>query len=109
MVNGARRMGTLIDELLRFSRLGRQELHFKDVALGQNVKEVVEELSPDWTHRAVEWNIGALPTVRGEAVLLCQVFQNLIANALKFSRHRSPAIIEIGAIIEDGRQASKRN
>jgi len=101
--NSAQRMGTLIEGLLSFSRLGRQEMRCRDVALEQIVKDVVEDLSPDWTNRQVEWKIGALPTVQGEPVLLRQVFQNLIANALKFSRKRSPAIIEIGAIPQEGK------
>jgi len=101
--DGAQRMGTLIDGLLSFSRLGRQEMRLRTVALDEIVKDVVEELSPEWTNRPVEWKIGPLPTVQGEPVLLRQVFQNLIANALKFSRNRFPAIIEIGAIPKDGK------
>jgi PAS domain S-box-containing protein len=101
--SGAQRMGTLIDELLKFSRLGRLEMQLSNVALDRIVKDVVEELSPDWTNRAVEWKIGALPTVHGEPVLLRQVFQNLLGNALKFSRQRTPAIIEIGATTMDGK------
>ena len=77
-------------------------MHFRTVALEELVKEVVEEMAPDWTSRQVDWKIGSLPMVMGDPVLLRQVFQNLIENALKFSRNRSPAIIEIGEILQDG-------
>ena len=99
---GAQRMGRLIDGLLDFSGLARQEMLFRTVALEELVKDVVEEMAPDLTGRQVEWKIGSLPTIQGDPVLLRQVFQNLIANALKFSRDCSPAIIEIGEIPQEG-------
>ena len=99
---GALRMAGLIDGLLSFSRLGRGELSLSDVALSDLVREVVDELSPDWSNHPVEWKIGSLPIVRGDPALLRQVFQNLISNALTFSRNRSPATIEIGETPQDG-------
>lgn len=99
---GAQRMAGLIDGSLKLSRVGRQEVLTRTVSLGALAKEVVDELSPDWTGRNIEWKIGSLPTVSGDPNLLHQVFQNLIANALKFSRTRSLAVIEIGEMVENG-------
>ncbi len=90
------RLGHLIDSLLDFSRLSRTELQRTPCDLGRLVEAVRQELAPSIEGRAVEWHLGPLPTVVGDPTLLRQVFANLIGNALKFSRHRRPAIVEIG-------------
>jgi signal transduction histidine kinase len=99
---GTLRMGNLIEGLQKLSRVGRQDIRFRAVALDTLVKGVIEELAPDWASRQVDWKIGALPTVQGDPDLLRQVFQNLIANALKFSADRVPSLIEIGEIPQEG-------
>ncbi len=91
------RMSTLIDELLAFSRLGRQALRVERVDLNSVVGAVRDELEGEAAGRAVRWEVGPLPTVRGDAALLYQVFENLLSNALKYSGTRPEARIEVRA------------
>ncbi len=90
------RLDRLIDSLLGFSRLGRTELQHSPCDLARLVEAVRHELQPALEGRAIEWHVGPLPVVRGDPTLLRQVFANLLGNAVKFSRLRHPAIIEIG-------------
>ncbi len=92
------RLGQLIDGLLAFSRLNRAELTHAPCDLAAIIAAVREELRPMQAERSVDWRIGPLPTISGDAQLLRQVFANLLANALKFTRLRSPAVIEIGTV-----------
>jgi signal transduction histidine kinase len=97
-------MGQLIDGLLTLSRLGRRQLQKKSVNLGILVESaiaLVRSQISDEVFRSIEFEIGELPTVMGDATLLQQVFTNLIDNAVKFSRDRQPARIAIGKL-EDG-------
>jgi PAS domain S-box-containing protein len=93
---GARRMGQLVDELLNLTRVGRQALAPKLTDLNAVVKDVIAMLEPEAEGRALEWKVAELPDVECDPILVRQVFQNLIGNALKYSRKRSPAVIEIG-------------
>jgi PAS domain S-box-containing protein len=102
---GASRMGQLVDELLKLARLGRQVLSVEVTGLSSLVKDVVSLLTPEIEGRQVEWKIGELPFVECDPTLTRQVFQNLISNALKYSRPRSPAVIEIGETEKEGEQA----
>ncbi|MBK8476610.1 MAG: hypothetical protein IPL39_09845 [Opitutaceae bacterium] len=92
----ARRLDQLIDSLLQFSRLSRAELQHRRCDLAEVVAAVRAELAPTQGERPVEWHIGPLPIVQGDPTLLRQVFANLMGNALKFTRGRVPALIEIG-------------
>ncbi|HEX4424380.1 MAG TPA: CHASE3 domain-containing protein [Terriglobales bacterium] len=106
--DGTRKMGQLVDELLSLARVGRQEPHFQQAGLNSIVQEVIEILQPEIEGRQVEWKIAALPFIECDPTLLKQVFQNLIANALKYSRPRALAVIEIGQTTidqGDGRSA----
>ena len=96
------RMGQLIDDLLGFSRVGRIELDRAVVDLTSVVEQVRETLAPALVGRDVQWNIGLLPEVEGDHAMLRQVFANLLDNALKFTRTRESAAIEIGARREGG-------
>ena len=99
---GATRMGQLVDELLKLARLGRQAVAVKVTGLSALVNDVITLLAPETEGRQVEWKIGALPLVECDPTLVRQVFQNLISNALKYSRPRSPAVIEIGQTKKEG-------
>jgi len=98
----AQRMGGLIDDLLGYSRLGRSELHMVPVPLAALLGQVRLDLTEEETGRNVEWRISPLPTVLADPTLLRLAIQNLLSNALKFTRQRSPAIIEVGCHPEKG-------
>lgn len=95
------KMGQLIDDLLAFSRLGRHELKVSDLDMGALVAEVVAELPEAGAGRALEWRLQPLPHVLGDRRLLRQVWINLLANAVKFTRRQEVAVIEVGGRQED--------
>lgn len=92
-----RRMALLIDELLAFSRFGRTEMNYTDIDFGQLVQEVMADFESDLKGRDAVWQIHSLPHAQGDRSLLRLVLNNLIANAIKFSRMRPQAKIEIGS------------
>jgi PAS domain S-box-containing protein len=92
----AKRMGTLIDDLLAFSRVGRAALQKTSIDLDQLVQETVKEMEADTKERTIVWKIEQLPSVWGDRSLLRMVLVNLISNAVKFSSARTEAKIEIG-------------
>ena len=95
--DSAERMSRLIDDLLEFSRTSRAELRRGPVDLERLAHSARTDLAPDQGERDVEWRIGPLPTVTGDAGLLRQVFDNLLSNALKYTRTREAALIEVTA------------
>jgi PAS domain S-box-containing protein len=97
-------MGQLIDDLLAFSRMNQVTLHESHVELDGLVQATVRDLETATQGRNIDWNIAPLPEVIGDPAALKQVLVNLIGNAVKYSRPRDPAQIEIGcAGEEDGR------
>jgi light-regulated signal transduction histidine kinase (bacteriophytochrome) len=94
--DGGRRMGELIDDLLAFSRLGRQPLGFRGVDTKRLVQEVIGELNLPGTARPIETRVADLPACQGDPALLKQVWTNLLSNAVKYSRGRTPAVVEVG-------------
>ncbi|MFZ2279639.1 MAG: ATP-binding protein [Prosthecobacter sp.] len=97
-------MGQLIDDLLAFSRMGRIEMSEGSVELNTLLQEALHGLEPTTQNRNIEWKTAPLPVVTGDAAVLRQVLVNLVGNAVKYTRPRDPALIEIGtAGEEDGR------
>lgn len=94
--NASRKLGGLIDELLEFSRTARADLRKERVNLGEIAREVVGEFSAETKGREVEWKIGELPEALCDPAMMKLVFSNLIGNAVKFTKGRSPAVIELG-------------
>jgi signal transduction histidine kinase len=98
ILDSAKRMGNLIDDLLAFSRIGRTETKKTKVDLGQLIQEVVAEIGQDTKDRDIAWKIAALPVCYGDRSMLRLVVVNLVSNAVKFTRMRKPAEIEIGYV-----------
>ena len=100
---GTRRMGQLVDDLLNLGRVGRKELSLQVAGLRSIVDDVIQSLDLDICDREVEWKIGDLPYVECDTALMHQVWQNLLSNALKFTRPRSHAVIVIGQEQREGK------
>jgi len=96
--DSAARMGNLIDDLLSFSRISRAETRETTVSLEQLVKEVRDEMQPETSGRDIAWRIGALPELYGDRSMLRLALVNLMSNAIKFTRKRPRAEIEIGSL-----------
>ena len=94
--SAAKRMGTLIDDLLSFSRMGRQDLTRAQVDMDDLVQNVIHEFEPETRGRVVHWQVEKLPMVTGDRAMLRVAMVNLISNALKFTKLREQADIVIG-------------
>jgi len=100
--DGTRRMGLLVDDLLNLARVGRRDINLRVAGLSSLVDEVLADLKPELEGRKIEWKVGALPSVKCDPGLIRLVFQNVISNAVKFTRPRPQAVIEIGQREESG-------
>ena len=98
----SKEMGNLIDALLTFSRLGRTGLKITELNSGDMVKKVLKIFDNELKGKNVEITVSELPKIKGDESLINQVWVNLISNALKYSRNREKAVIEIGGKIENG-------
>jgi len=97
VLESANRMGALIDDLLAFSRIGRAETRMTLVNLGDVLREVLRELVPETDRRDIAWKVAALPSVIGDRSMLKVALFNLVSNAVKFTRTRPRAEIEVGS------------
>jgi K+-sensing histidine kinase KdpD len=105
ILDSAKRMGNLIDDLLAFSRIGRAETQKTTVDLEQLLKEALTDIRRDTEGRNIVWRIGALPAVYGDRSMLRLALVNLLSNAVKFTRTRAQAEIEIGTLDGKGKEA----
>jgi two-component system sensor kinase len=95
--DNATRMGELIEHLLSFSHISRQQLNMQPVDMTALAQDAIEELKTDIEGRNIAIDIATLPAACGDAVLLRQVFVNLLSNALKFTRNCSTTAIVVGS------------
>jgi PAS domain S-box-containing protein len=102
ILDSAKRMGNLIDDLLAFSRIGRAETQKTLFSLAQLVKEALTEVRQDTEGRDIGWKVGTLPDFYGDRSMLRLVLVNLLSNAIKFTRTRPQAEIEIGSANGNG-------
>jgi len=100
IISNAHKMGQLIDDLLAFSRMGRKALESSSLDMDKMARQVFSDLREQYPDRAIELRVGSLPAGRGDPAMYQQVFVNLISNAIKYSRGRNPAVVEIGARVE---------
>ncbi len=98
-----RNMGQLIDDLLTFSRMGRQEIQYANTSMEGLARAVSDELQAASAERNMRITVSELPPAYCDRPMIRQVFFNLIANAVKFTRNREPAVIEIGSMREGDR------
>ncbi|MEJ0089528.1 MAG: ATP-binding protein [Limisphaerales bacterium] len=96
--DSAKRMGTLIDDLLSFSRVGREVLQMTDINLDVLLLAILGEFEVETKDRNIVWEIQPLPVIRADRSLLRLVLINLISNAVKFTCQRAGARIEIGCV-----------
>ncbi len=97
IADAVRQMGTLIDDLLDFSRTGRMEMREANLDMNRMLQEEIAVLQPGLRDRRIEWVVAPLPSVHGDPAMLRLVWANLLGNAGKFTRQCAVARIEVGA------------
>ncbi|MFC3608774.1 ATP-binding protein [Stutzerimonas tarimensis] len=96
--DSARFAGTLVDNLLSFSQMGRAALHLSDVNLEALIEAIRQEMTPDYEGRDIHWKVDTLPIVVADAAFIHLALRNLLSNAIKYTRGREPAVIEVGTL-----------
>ncbi len=99
--SGAARMDTLISGMLRLSRLGRVEMRIEPLDVSKIVAEVVNSMASEIQSAGGAVHAGSLPACQGDAVLVSQVFANLIENAIKYRDPAKPVRIDVSGSIKD--------
>lgn len=106
IAGSAKRMAQIIDGLLEFSRNSHAEMRHARVNLPALVDEIIQRLRPETEGRNISWKTGTLPEVQADTALLQQAITNLLLNAIKYTRRRNPAEIEIGCLNDSGHEAT---
>jgi signal transduction histidine kinase len=100
ITRNSKKMGELIDDLLAFSKLGRKQVSFSAIDMNELVRVVQDEITED-DENVPQYSVDILPAAMGDKSLIKQVWINLISNAIKYSRHKTETIVEIGAYMQD--------
>jgi len=95
-------MGQLIDDLLMFSRMGRNEIVKHKINTRSMVSSIVESVNNMEGQAPINWNVHELPNIEGDQAMINQVWVNLISNAVKYSKQNPNPCIEIGSLIHEG-------
>jgi PAS domain S-box-containing protein len=101
IARAAKEMGRLIDDLLAFSRTGRAEMHPVSIDMREMIDQLIQDSAMESNGRRITWDIKPLPRVAGDPGLLRLVWTNLLENAMKYTRPRKEAMIEIGHVIRN--------
>lgn len=101
--DNTKKMGQLIDDILVFSRTGRMESVLSEIDMEALTKEIIEELKATFLNRNIHFDIKPLPSARGDRAMIRRVVTNLISNAIKFTRPKEAAVVEVGVTRDEGR------
>ncbi len=101
IIENAKKMGNLIDDLLSFSRLSRQEIKLSLIDMHRMAQTVYDEIVPEEDKEKIEFQLQDIPDVKGDPSIVRQVWINLIGNAIKFTSTKQKRIIEIGFFTRD--------
>jgi signal transduction histidine kinase len=94
--DASQRMAGMIEDLLRLAQIGRQQLRLQKTSIKDVIDDVLADLKSEVCERRIEWRVGELPSLECDRGLVKQVFTNLVGNAVKYTRPREVAVIEIG-------------
>jgi len=100
--DSTKKMGVLIDDLLTLSRVGRRTFEKSKIDMDKLSRIVFDEVKAAIPKREIQFNINPLPSAYGDRGMIHQVFFNLMSNAVKFTKTREEAIIELGGWSEEG-------
>ena len=92
----AKRLGDLIDSLLDFSRMGKNEINYSLIDTNKLIQSIIHDFKPEIKDRIIKWNIEDMPEIYADSILLRQVWYNLISNAIKYTKNNKESDIEIG-------------
>ncbi|HEY1215561.1 MAG TPA: ATP-binding protein, partial [Bryobacteraceae bacterium] len=98
IINSAHFAGTLVDNLLSFSQVGRAKINVRSIDMNALVAEVLRDVQMLEKDRQIAWRVEPLPAAEGDLMMLRLVWQNLIQNAVKYTRSRKEAIVEIRGV-----------
>ncbi|MBZ6075796.1 ATP-binding protein [Microvirga puerhi] len=101
IIESAFTAGTLVDNLLSFSQMGRTALKPRLIHTQPIVDEIRQKLLLETEGRHIVWKIGDLPPIQADPFMIQLVFENLVSNAVKYTRPRDPAVIELGSYRKD--------